>query len=125
MFFMVWPCYGRSGRIYLVLEKRMPLIVQKFGGTSMGSVERIQNVAPRVAKWHAAGYQVIVVPSAMSGETNRLLELAHEISPTPSDREQGLWVATGEQAATALFALAITAPDGAGQRLTGRPVPAG
>ena len=50
----------------------MSLIVQKYGGTSMGSVERIRNVAQRIAKWHAAGHQVVVVPSAMSGETNRL-----------------------------------------------------
>ena len=49
----------------------MALIVQKFGGTSVGSVERIKNVAQRVAKWHAAGHQMVVVPSAMSGETNR------------------------------------------------------
>lgn len=120
---MVWPCYGRSGRIYLVLEKRMPLIVQKFGGTSMGSVERIQNVAQRVAKWHAAGYQVIVVPSAMSGETNRLLELAHEISPTPSDREQDMLAATGEQASSALLAMAIMAQDVPARSFTGWQVP--
>ncbi|MFZ9679405.1 MAG: aspartate kinase, partial [Quisquiliibacterium sp.] len=56
----------------------MALIVHKYGGTSMGSVERIQNVARRVAKWHAAGHRMVVVPSAMSGETNRLIALAKE-----------------------------------------------
>ncbi|MGZ3236508.1 MAG: amino acid kinase family protein, partial [Burkholderiaceae bacterium] len=56
----------------------MALIVHKYGGTSMGSTERIKNVAKRVAKWHDAGYQIIVVPSAMSGETNRLIGLAKE-----------------------------------------------
>ena len=61
----------------------MALIVHKYGGTSMGSTERIRNVARRVAKWHAAGHQVVVVPSAMSGETNRLLGLAREITRSP------------------------------------------
>jgi len=65
----------------------MSLIVHKYGGTSMGSVERIQNVAKRVAKWMRAGHQVVVVPSAMSGETNRLLGLARELSPNPNPRE--------------------------------------
>jgi aspartate kinase len=65
----------------------MSLIVHKYGGTSMGSTERIRNVAKRVAKWARAGHQMIVVPSAMSGETNRLLGLAKELQPqqlTPS-----------------------------------------
>src|SRR3546814_9913660 len=76
----------------------MSLIVHKYGGTSMGSVERIQNVARRVAKWHAAGHQVVVVPSAMSSETNRLLGLAKEISPQPDTRELHMLASTGEQA---------------------------
>ena len=59
----------------------MALIVHKYGGTSMGSTERIRNVAKRVAKWVRAGHQIVVVPSAMSGETNRLLGLAKEVSP--------------------------------------------
>jgi aspartate kinase len=75
----------------------------------MGSVERIQNVAKRVAKWHAAGHQVVVVPSAMSGETNRLLGLAKEISPQPNEREQDMLAATGEQASSALLAMALMA----------------
>ncbi|MFA5521698.1 MAG: aspartate kinase [Castellaniella sp.] len=85
----------------------MSLIVQKYGGTSMGSVERIQNVAQRVAKWHAAGHQVVVVPSAMAGETNRLLALAHDISGHPDPREQDMLAATGEQASSALLAMAL------------------
>lgn len=85
----------------------MPVIVHKYGGTSMGSVERIQNVAKRVAKWHAAGYQVVVVPSAMSGETNRLLGLAKDISPHPDTRELDMLAATGEQASSALLAMAL------------------
>ena len=60
----------------------MALIVHKYGGTSMGSTERIRNVAKRVAKWHRAGHQMVVVPSAMSGETNRLLALAKELAPS-------------------------------------------
>jgi aspartate kinase len=65
----------------------MALIVHKYGGTSMGSTERIKNVARRVAKWHDAGHQIVVVPSAMSGETNRLLGLAKEINADPDPRE--------------------------------------
>ena len=64
----------------------MALIVQKYGGTSVGNPERIKNVARRVAKWHDAGHQIVVVPSAMSGETNRLLGLAKEITGTPDPR---------------------------------------
>jgi hypothetical protein len=62
-------------------EATMALIVHKYGGTSMGSTERIRNVAKRVAKWARAGHQMVVVPSAMSGETNRLLGLAKELRP--------------------------------------------
>lgn len=75
----------------------------------MGSVERIRNVAKRVAKWHNAGHQIVVVPSAMSGETNRLLGLAKEISELPDGRELDMLAATGEQASSALLALALQA----------------
>ena len=75
----------------------------------MGSVERIRNVARRVAKWHAAGHQVVVVPSAMAGETNRLLGLAREISPVPDGRELDMIAATGEQASSGLLAIALQA----------------
>src|SRR5690606_18167344 len=85
----------------------MALYVHKYGGTSMGSVERIKNVARRVAKWHRAGHQVVVVPSAMSGETNRLLGLAREINPNPDPRELDMLASTGEQASVALLAMAL------------------
>jgi len=85
----------------------MSLIVHKYGGTSMGSIERIRNVARRVAKWHAAGHQVVVVPSAMSGETNRLLGLARDIDAHPDGRELDMLAATGEQASSALLAIAL------------------
>jgi len=75
----------------------------------MGSVERIKNVARRVAKWRAAGHQVVVVPSAMSGETNRLLGLAREITAMPNGRELDMIAATGEQASSGLLALALQA----------------
>ena len=91
----------------------MALIVHKYGGTSMGSTERIRNVAKRVAKWHRAGHQMVVVPSAMSGETNRLLGLAKELAPakaSPSyERELDMLAATGEQASSALLAIALQA----------------
>ena len=85
----------------------MALIVHKYGGTSMGSTERIKNVARRVAKWHDAGHQIVVVPSAMSGETNRLLGLAKEITSQPEPRELDMLASTGEQVSVALLALAL------------------
>ena len=85
----------------------MALIVHKYGGTSMGSTERIKNVARRVAKWHDAGHQIVVVPSAMSGETNRLLGLAKEITTQPEQRELDMLASTGEQVSVALLALAL------------------
>ncbi len=85
----------------------MALIVQKFGGTSVASTERIKNVAKRIARWKARGDDVIVVPSAMSGETNRLLALAKEISPKPDPRELDVIASTGEQVTIALLAMAL------------------
>ncbi len=73
----------------------------------MGSTERIKNVARRVAKWHDAGHQIVVVPSAMSGETNRLLGLAKEITTQPEPRELDMLASTGEQVSVALLALAL------------------
>lgn len=89
----------------------------------MGSVERIKNVAKRVAKWHNAGHQVVVVPSAMSGETNRLLGLAKEISELPDGRELDMLAATGEQASSALLALALQAEGIKARSFTGWQVP--
>ena len=91
----------------------MALIVHKYGGTSMGSPERIRSVAKRVAKWARAGHQMVVVPSAMSGETNRLLGLAKELSPEHSTpellRELDMIAATGEQVSVGLLAIALQA----------------
>jgi len=83
------------------------LIVHKYGGTSVGTPERIRNVARRVAKFKARGHQVVVVVSAMSGETNRLIALAKEVSPHPDPRELDVMVATGEQVTIALLAMAL------------------
>jgi aspartate kinase len=91
----------------------MALIVHKYGGTSMGSTERIRNVAKRVAKWARAGHQMVVVPSAMSGETNRLLGLAKELAPARPDerthRELDMLASTGEQVSVGLLAIALQA----------------
>jgi aspartate kinase len=85
----------------------MALIVQKFGGTSVGSVERIKAVARRVARWKQLGHQIVVVPSAMAGETNRLIGLAREIQATPEPRELDVVAATGEQVTIGLLSMAL------------------
>ena len=105
----------------------MALIVQKYGGTSMGSTERIRNVAKRVAKWVRAGHQLVVVPSAMSGETNRLLGLAKEVAPAKetahSMRELDMIAATGEQVSVGLLSLALQAEGLQAVSYTGWQVP--
>src|SRR5919204_6079884 len=83
------------------------LLVQKFGGTSVADVDRIRNVATRIARTRAAGHRVVVVVSAMAGETNRLLALARAVAPVPDERESDALVATGEQVTAALTALAL------------------
>ena len=85
----------------------MALLVQKYGGTSVGSPERIKNVAKRIARARAEGYDVVVVVSAMSGETNRLVALAHEIQEFPDPREMDVVLATGEQVTIGLLAMAL------------------
>jgi aspartate kinase len=85
----------------------MALIVQKYGGTSVGTPERIKNVAQRVAKFKMLGHQVVVVVSAMSGETNRLIALAKEVQPNPDLREMDVLVSTGEQVTIALLSMAL------------------
>ncbi len=85
----------------------MSLIVQKFGGTSVGSVDRIENVAEKVGRFRDQGHDVVVVVSAMSGETNRLLGLAQQITDQPSGRELDVLVSTGEQVTIALLAIAL------------------
>ncbi|MGC8504201.1 MAG: aspartate kinase [Acidithiobacillus sp.] len=101
----------------------MALIVQKFGGTSVGSVERIREVAKRAIRTRQEGHQVVVVVSAMSGETDRLLHLGRAVSPKPAEREMDTLLATGEQVTIALLAMAL---EGLGQKAvsyTGGQVP--
>ena len=98
----------------------MSLLVQKYGGTSVGSVERIKAVAERVYKATSAGHKVVVVVSAMSGETNRLLGLADEISSTPLPRELDVLVSTGEQVTTALLCMALSELGQEARSYTGR-----
>jgi aspartate kinase len=85
----------------------MALIVQKYGGTSVGTTERIRNVARRVARFHRQGHQLVVVPSAMAGETNRLLGLARDLSANPDPRELDVVAATGEQVTIGLLSIAL------------------
>ncbi len=85
----------------------MALIVQKYGGTSVGNPDRIKNVAQRVAKFKMLGHQVVVVVSAMSGETNRLVALAKEVQPNPDPREMDVLLSTGEQVTIALLSMAL------------------
>ncbi len=97
----------------------MALIVQKFGGTSVGNPERIKNVARRVAGYRQKGDQVVVVVSAMSGVTDGLIKLAKEIMPLPTEREMDMLLATGEQTTIALTAMALHALDIKAVSLTG------
>ncbi len=97
----------------------MALIVQKYGGTSVGNPDRIKNVAARVARYRAKGDQVVVVVSAMSGVTDNLIKLATEIMPLPSEREMDMLLATGEQTTIALTAMALHALDMPAVSLTG------
>ena len=85
----------------------MALIVQKYGGTSVGTTERIEAVADRIKRWHDKGNDLVIVLSAMSGETNRLIGLAKAIMPDPDPRELDMMVSTGEQVTIALLAMAL------------------
>jgi len=100
----------------------MGLIVQKFGGTSVGSVERIQTVARRVARTSAAGHSLVVVVSAMGKTTDSLVELAHQITPNPSHREMDMLLSTGEQVSIALLSMALQALGHTAVSLTGAQV---
>jgi aspartate kinase len=99
------------------------LIVQKYGGTSMGSPERIREVARRVARFAREGHQLVIVPSAMAGETNRLIALAKEVNPDPSPRELDVIAATGEQVSIGLLALALQRQGLEARSYTGWQVP--
>jgi len=100
----------------------MSLIVQKYGGTSVGTPERIENVAERVKGWHDQGHQVVVVVSAMSGETNRLVELAKSIQEQPAPRELDVLLSTGEQVTIALLSMALKKRGCAARSYTGQQV---
>jgi len=97
----------------------MALVVQKFGGTSMGSAERIRNAAARALATHKEGHRVVVIVSAMAGETDRLLRLAKELAAVPSAREMDALAATGEQVSSALMAIAIQAQGGRSRSFLG------
>jgi aspartate kinase len=100
----------------------VPLVVQKYGGTSVGSIERIRSVARRAVATQRAGNRVVLVVSAMSGETNRLLALAHQVASVPDAREMDALAATGEQVAAALTAIAVHAEGGSARSLLGHQV---
>src|SRR5260221_7044613 len=97
----------------------MALIVQKYGGTSVGDTSRIKNVAQRVAKYRAAGDKIVVVVSAMSGVTDKLIKLAKDLMPPPSEREMDVLLATGEQTTIALTAIALHSMNIPAASLTG------
>lgn len=100
----------------------MALIVQKYGGTSVGTVERIHRVADRVAEAKQAGHALVVVLSAMSGETDRLLRLAHDVTPSPDERELDMLLSTGERVTIALLAMDLRGRGINAQSFTGRQV---
>jgi aspartate kinase len=98
------------------------LIVQKYGGTSVGSIERIHQVADRVVRTQREGHRIVVVLSAMSGETDRLLKLAHEATPTPDERELDMLLSTGERVTIALLAMELRGRGINARSYTGRQV---
>ncbi|HIE33416.1 MAG TPA: aspartate kinase [Thermodesulfobacteriaceae bacterium] len=99
------------------------LIVQKYGGTSVADLEKIRNVARRVARYRDEGHDLVVVVSAMAGETDRLLSLAHEITPEPSPRELDMLVSTGEQVTASLLAITLQAMGYPAEALLGYQIP--
>src|ERR671919_3047251 len=94
---------GEGGRSF----RPVALLVQKYGGSSVGTVERIKHVAGKIRAAKQAGHDVVVVVSAMAGETNRLIALAHEVSEVPDEREKDVLLASGEQVSVALLSLAL------------------
>ena len=100
----------------------MAIIVQKYGGTSVGTPERIEAVAERVSRFVARGDQIVVVVSAMSGETNRLLGLADQLNSSPSPRELDVLLSTGEQVTIALLSMALHKLDVDARSYTGKQV---
>ena len=110
-----WIWYGGSGW----QSKNMAFLVQKYGGTSVANLERIQKVADRVAESRRKGNRLVVVVSAMSGVTDGLLKMARGLHAEPSEREMDLLMATGEQTTTALLAIALQARGIAAVAMTG------
>lgn len=104
----------------LTTSEVLVLIVQKYGGTSVGNPERIRNVAKRVVRTKEQGHDVVVVVSAMSGETDKLISLAHQVADNPDPREMDMLVSTGERVTIALLAMAIQAMGHRSQSFTGR-----
>ncbi|MCX8011649.1 MAG: aspartate kinase, partial [Desulfobacterota bacterium] len=100
----------------------MGIIVQKYGGTSVGSIEKIKNVARRLIETQKKGHKVVCVVSAMAGETDRLIKLAYEITDYPDPREYDVLVATGEQVSIALLSMAIISLGGKARSFTGHQV---
>src|SRR3989454_3263569 len=100
----------------------MALVVQKFGGTSVATIDRIKHVAGLIAKTRQAGDTVVVVVSAMSGETDRLVKLAHAITEFPDEREMDMLLSTGERVTIALLAMALRAMGFDARSFTGRQV---
>ncbi len=100
----------------------MSLIVQKYGGTSVGDIDRIKKVADRIIKTREEGCDLVVVVSAMSGETDRLIQLAHEVAPYPDEREMDMLLSTGERVTVALLAMALHARGVHARSLTGRQI---
>jgi aspartate kinase len=94
-------------RLAAILRRPMSLVVQKYGGTSVGSLDRIRRVAERVADTYRQGHQVLVVVSAMAGETDRLLSMGWELSDGPAEREMDVLVSSGEQVSAALLAIQL------------------
>src|ERR1700722_15416396 len=113
-------CPGRqSGNSFDSGESEMSLIVQKYGGTSVGTPERILEVARRILRSQQAGNQIVPVLSAMSGVTDTLINLARRVAPHPAEREMDVLLATGEQTTIALTAMAINGLGGHAISLTG------
>ena len=100
----------------------MALIVQKYGGTSVASLEKIQQVARKVCKTHSEGNDIVVVVSAMSGETDRLIGLAQKLSKSPSEREMDMLMSSGERVSAALLAITLNELGTAAQSFTGRQI---
>ena len=100
----------------------MALIVQKYGGTSVGSIDRIRHVAKKVAQAYERGDEIIVVVSAMSGETDRLISLAHDLNPTPQERDMDLLMSSGERVSAALLAITLTGMGIPAMSFTGRQI---